>query len=76
LNGRIEEMWPSRLKEETNASDSETRSQHQPQQQDAQHFQVQHQQMQMMMIPRLAAAFQVINDAKCQNFIKFLGVSG
>jgi hypothetical protein len=65
LNGRIEELWPSRLKEEANASDSETRSQQQ--QQDAQHFQVQHQQMQMMMIPRLAAAFQVINDAKCQN---------
>jgi hypothetical protein len=68
LNGRIDEIWPSRLKEDANVSDSETgvRMSHT---QDVQQAQLQHQHMQMMMLPRLAAAFQVsqAKGTKCSN---------
>ena len=59
-------MWPSRLKDDANVSDSETGAAHP---QDEQRAHLQHQHMQMMMLPRLAAAFQAsqVNDAKCLN---------
>ena len=68
LNGRIDEIWPSRLKEDANVSDSET-GVRMPHTQDVQQAQLQHQHMQMMMLPRLAAAFQVspAKGTNCSN---------
>jgi hypothetical protein len=59
-------MWPSRLKEDANVSDAETGVR---MSRDEQQAQLEHQHMQMMMLPRLAAAFQASQamDSKCSN---------